>query len=424
MNVTTHHEIHPGAEILSAFAEQALSAKDRSAVLSHLAVCSRCREIVALTREAAGAEVEPARPGVVRPRAWWRSWGFVMAPAAAVAATAVIAIYVHQRDAERTAELAKLEQLHANENPPMLPQAPPQPPPEAAPAAAPHSAPTGPQKTDRTAVAKRTPTAEPDEMAAAPPPEGMNGLLPARGGPVVNPYFERREKNDEALPPTGAAPDDTMPNEAAAYDEERKKHVEEESEGRRQFAAKAPIPNSEGGSGHGTAGSSAASSTQPADVSAQQLETQPAPAAGSLQLHGLRSMMDVATGPYAFHLPSGPPRGFDYFGGSSHARRRRERQLFFARTPEGPGKRSSGNGPGAPLRCAGTRAGSTQRERRQRPEDRGKTQRTLGSLSQPETVFELVNDQSQVWISEDGRIWTARVDSGAALRCPSVDFPC
>jgi len=407
MNVTTHHEIHPGAEILSAFAEQVLSAKDRSAVLRHLAVCSRCREIVALTREAAGAEVEPARPGVVRPRAWWRSWGFVMAPAAAVAATAVIAIYVHQRDAERTAELAKLEQLHANENPPMLPQAPPQPPPEAAPAAAPHSAPTGPQKTDRTAVAKRTPIAEPDEMAAAPPPEGMNGLLPARGGPVVNPDFERREKNDEALPPTGAAPDDTMPNEAAAYDEERKKHVEEESEGRRQFAAKAPIPNSEGGSGHGTAGSSAASSTQPADVSAQQLETQPAPAAGSLQLHGLRSMMDVATGPYAFHLPSGLP-AVSITSADHRTLAVDEKGMLFVRENfGGTWEKVKRQWTGRAIVVRRHANGIDTTGAAPAPQTAGEPSNS-GEVSQPDTVFELVNDQSQVWVSVNGRIWTAK----------------
>jgi len=29
-------------------------------------------------------------------------------------------------------------------------------------------------------------------------------------------------------------------------------------------------------------------------------------------------------------------------------------------------------------------------------------------LSQSETVFELVNDQSERWLSADGRIWTAK----------------
>jgi hypothetical protein len=39
------------------------------------------------------------------------------------------------------------------------------------------------------------------------------------------------------------------------------------------------------------------------------------------------------------------------------------------------------------------------------PESAGKT---ADSLSQPESVFELVNDQSELWLSADGRIWTAK----------------
>ena len=61
MSATTHHEIHPDAEVLSAFAEQALGAKERGKLLGHLAQCGRCREIVALAREAAGAKIAPAR---------------------------------------------------------------------------------------------------------------------------------------------------------------------------------------------------------------------------------------------------------------------------------------------------------------------------------------------------------------------------
>jgi len=40
-------------------------------------------------------------------------------------------------------------------------------------------------------------------------------------------------------------------------------------------------------------------------------------------------------------------------------------------------------------------------------EDAGETSGS-GAVSQPETVFELVNDQGQVWWSGDGKIWAAR----------------
>jgi anti-sigma factor ChrR (cupin superfamily) len=50
MNVRDQHEMHPDAETLSAFTEQALNSKERGQVLEHLAACGRCRQVVALAR--------------------------------------------------------------------------------------------------------------------------------------------------------------------------------------------------------------------------------------------------------------------------------------------------------------------------------------------------------------------------------------
>jgi hypothetical protein len=44
---------HPDADLLAAFAEQALSATERDGVLQHLALCGECREVVALALPAA-----------------------------------------------------------------------------------------------------------------------------------------------------------------------------------------------------------------------------------------------------------------------------------------------------------------------------------------------------------------------------------
>jgi hypothetical protein len=41
------------------------------------------------------------------------------------------------------------------------------------------------------------------------------------------------------------------------------------------------------------------------------------------------------------------------------------------------------------------------------PETAGDTSGS-GPVSEPGTVFELVNDQSRVWISVDGQIWIAK----------------
>ncbi len=408
MSATKHHEIHPDAEMLSAFAEQALSAKERGDVLRHLAICGRCREVVALAREAASAEVAGARHEIVRQRAWWRRWGLTLAPAAAVAATAVIAVYVHERSLEKSAELARLERQQAVEKTPALPQVPPQPPVQAAPPESPRSAPEKTKKAERSERAERpAPVAEPDETAAAPPPDVMSGLLPARGGPVEIPEFERRRKTDEALAPTGAAPGDTMPTEAGAYDEERKKHAEKEADNRRQFTAMAPMPSSEHGSGDGTAGSSAASSTEPVDVSAQQLETQPAPAAGNLQLHGLRSMVDRTTGPYAFHLPSGQPAVSNASANHRTLAIDKSGELFFSEDSGATWHKVKRQWAGRAI-LVRRHASAVDITGAVPTPETGENPATLGSLTQPETVFELVNDQNQVWISQDGRIWTAQ----------------
>ena len=198
-----------------------------------------------------------------------------------------------------------LSSCEAAEKMPMLPQAAPQPQAAAVPPAAPRSAPQKSHKPELTSATRRAPIAEPEETAAEPPSEVINGLLSRREEPAETPGFERHRSADESFVRAGAAPEGTPPTEAAAYDEERKKKAEEESEDRRQLAAKAPMPSDGHSSESATAVGGAPANNQPVDVSAQQLETQPAPAAGNLQLHGLRSMVNVATGPYAFHLPSG-----------------------------------------------------------------------------------------------------------------------
>jgi Photosynthesis system II assembly factor YCF48 len=50
---------HPDADLLAAFAEQALSATERESVLGHLALCGDCREVVTLALPAADAVASP-----------------------------------------------------------------------------------------------------------------------------------------------------------------------------------------------------------------------------------------------------------------------------------------------------------------------------------------------------------------------------
>jgi hypothetical protein len=52
-------QAHPDADLLTAFAEQALSAAEREGVLQHLALCEDCRDLVALALPA--ADITPTR---------------------------------------------------------------------------------------------------------------------------------------------------------------------------------------------------------------------------------------------------------------------------------------------------------------------------------------------------------------------------
>jgi hypothetical protein len=79
-------ESHPVADLLTAFAERSLAARERERVLEHLARCGDCRDIVALALPATET-VDLAKPGSTR--AGWLSlpvlrWGVVAAGIVAV----------------------------------------------------------------------------------------------------------------------------------------------------------------------------------------------------------------------------------------------------------------------------------------------------------------------------------------------------
>src|SRR4051812_38479077 len=62
---------HPDASLLSAFAEQRLAGTEQAGVVSHLAQCHECREILLLLGTADDLAVIPAHPP--RPRTFWRA---------------------------------------------------------------------------------------------------------------------------------------------------------------------------------------------------------------------------------------------------------------------------------------------------------------------------------------------------------------
>jgi len=413
MIAKTQHEFHPDAEMLSAFAEQALGERERDEVLEHLAVCGRCRQVVALAREAAGAEVAAARRAPVRPRVWFRSWGLALAPAAAIAASAAIAIYVHERDVERNAEVARVERQQATERAPMPQQASPQPQVQAAPPVTPGSA-EKPAPTERVGVARRTPVTEPDDTASAPPPEAANVPLSAREEPVAPPAAEAQGPDvrtkgmtGAAYAPAGTSADEKTESEAALYDEERKKQAEAEMEARDKhlFAAKVTTPTSLHSSGSGTAGSN-----EQVVVTDQQLEAQPAPSTSAGALMRLRSGgVSAAFMARPIHLPSGLPAVSIAHAGPLMLAIDKTGALFVSEDSGATWEpvTTQWTGRGVLVRKETSPQPEEVAPPAAKSEDAGGTSGS-GAVSHPDTVFELVNDQSQVWLSTDGKTWIAR----------------
>jgi len=110
---------HPDADLLTAFAEQALPARERDQVLAHLAQCANCRDITAL---AGAATAEPGmlsaavagKPAGGRTRRFFWSWGPLRWTAAAATAAVVLsAVWLNRKEVQR-------QDLTAGTNPAVL----------------------------------------------------------------------------------------------------------------------------------------------------------------------------------------------------------------------------------------------------------------------------------------------------------------
>jgi hypothetical protein len=116
MNPVSQFDIHPDAEALNGFMEQALPSAERAEVLAHLATCSRCRQIVALAQDA--APVLPASTPAAIPReparqpSWFRWLQFAGAAAAACALIAVGLTVLRHHELAQPTQIAKASQEH------------------------------------------------------------------------------------------------------------------------------------------------------------------------------------------------------------------------------------------------------------------------------------------------------------------------
>jgi hypothetical protein len=110
MSGNTQFDLHPDAESLNAFAEHALAEQERERMMAHLAVCSRCREIVFLAQK----ELEPELAATAVPHAgkrgpWFRNWRLAWIPVGALAAGITVAYVTHARHEELAKQMAVVE---------------------------------------------------------------------------------------------------------------------------------------------------------------------------------------------------------------------------------------------------------------------------------------------------------------------------
>lgn len=99
MKTTPQFDLHPDAESLNAFVEQALPERERGQVVAHLAECGRCRQVVFLAQELAetAATSVAARPAGNKSRARFWGWRFAWVPAVALAAIAGVVVVIQVR---------------------------------------------------------------------------------------------------------------------------------------------------------------------------------------------------------------------------------------------------------------------------------------------------------------------------------------
>ena len=186
---------HPDADQISAFVEQALPAHEREMMLGHLAVCSECRAVVALSLP----ELEVPALAVAAPvrMPWWRGWPLALPLAGALAASILTFVYLYPNTRTPIAREPQVADVHPAQQlavPEQLTR--PQPPVSPAPA--------------RRALSESR-TSPPIRAAAAAPAPASQALAfgQAAGGPLANGRNIATLHMESAAPATGAEPDAT-----------------------------------------------------------------------------------------------------------------------------------------------------------------------------------------------------------------------
>jgi hypothetical protein len=201
MNPMTQPDHHPEADLLNAFTEHALPDPERAQILAHMAGCPRCREVVYLAQAAAKPEPAPAAMNPAPQRRWFSAtvarWRIALIPAAALAATGAVVLWVQMRPAPAPTQMAKMTEPQpapgssdAAKVAPQLAARPAMP----ADAASPKPAAVVPP---RPSAASNTPRIEPPAQPGQTRPGQKKAMLPAPGA---------IDRNSSGLTAASAAP--------------------------------------------------------------------------------------------------------------------------------------------------------------------------------------------------------------------------
>jgi Putative zinc-finger len=433
MSAKTQREFHPDAESLNAFVEQALGRRERAEVLAHLAVCVRCRQVAMLASEAAGAGIAAATVAPTARRAWRSHWWIAAIPAAALAATAALTVYVHVRNVERLAEVAKVEPQSEARNAPASPPradgktATPTPP---ASAKTPSSGkmpapPTGAQRSKEHEAASREQTphvardrapvetvpeiSPTEDQAMANPagaPEGDSSAARSRHGAE---YYRPPPPAPTAPPRAGLAgavgseaPADHVDRPAPQMAEERQRieqKRQEEAANRRSMAAREAAPLE----GEGVQANAAAPAAAPAP---QPRPMPPASRPRIAEFESAASMAKVAS----IHLPGGLDAVSIASAGHRELAIDRAGTLFISDDAGGLWERVTPQWTGRAImvRRHFDSSDAPQSAPAAQAETSGNSSADSGLAPSHTGFFELFNDKDQMWLSTDGRTWAAK----------------
>jgi Putative zinc-finger len=449
MTASTQYGAHPEVEQLSAFAERTLPEQERNQVLGHLAVCSRCRQIIALAGHAeeeaeshalvAAAAVAPVAVARRSPNPWWKNWRLVWIPAGVVAACTAtsLSIYLHRTEQGGiTVEIARqanpsaglpggspaAEQENAIqpslsqiETPPPAPA--PLPPPKAQPHLPPSEASAAPPELKAaSAGAAASPLSFSSEQQSAPlPPPALStnetvSVAADRSGPetvsaqqfiAIQPPAASTHAGLRATPPPPAA----APVSPQLQDEREKKfadfdrQVESAESSDHLSAARANPQDASVGAAVAGAAKSTAAYTQPA---ASQLGSIAAFGA----VHGLSSNAGLAG--MAIHLPSGLALASIASSGHLVLAVDKSGALFLTQDSGASWRQVAPQWSGRAV-LVRTRSLLTPRALTA-PAAESDKEPSIESPAPPaqSIVFEVVNEKNQVWQSIDGLVWIAK----------------